>query len=314
MKIKLDDLEAFIAVAELGSFSRAADELNITQSALSRRLRKLEEVLGTRLLDRTSRRISLSVVGAEFLPEAARVVGEFNRSLGDIRELIDVRAGTVSIASNMTISDTVLPEIIATFRAAHPNIRVRVSESSSPSALERVSRREAELAIAQFGEGLPELEFEPLMEDRFVVVSHASHPLAGREGLKWRDLAGHNFIRMRTGSGTTNLLERALGDQARDLRGDIEVGHFNALLAMVGRNLGISAIPTLVRFKRVDLDLAATPVCDPMVSRDLGLVTHRGHSLSPAGEAMRQICRGILGRLTPAHPSGGVRGARSPAP
>ena len=296
MQIKLDDLQAFVFIAQAGGFAGAANELNVTQSALSRRIKKLEEALGARLLDRTTRRVSVSTVGAEFLPEAKRIVDEFDKSLNDVRELIQVRTGSVSIATNMTVADTLLPQIISQFRSENPNIRVHLNESSSPDALERVLRREAELAIAQFGEGHPALDYEPLFEDRFVLISHRKHPLAGSEGLRWADLSGHNFIRMRKGSGTTNLLERSLGERTRFLSGDIEVGHFNALLGLVGKNLGVSAVPTLVQLKRLDLDLVATPICDPVVSRSLGLVTYKGRSLSPAGEAIKRTCKDVVHR------------------
>jgi DNA-binding transcriptional LysR family regulator len=201
------------------------------------------------------------------------------------------------MSSNMTIADTLLPDIIARFKQDNPQIKVRVTESSSPAALERVLRRESELALAQFGEGHPELEFEPLFEDRFTLICHRSHPLAQAEGLTWKELADHNFIRMRAGSGTTNLLERSLGDNIRYLSGDIEVGHFNALLAFVGRNLGVSAVPTLVRLKRTDLDLVTRPISGPSISRSLGIVTSRGRSLSPAGEALRATCRAVLSKF-----------------
>ena len=296
MRTKLDDIQAFIAVAEFGSFARAAEELNITQSALSRRIKKLEEDLGARLLDRTTRRVSVSLVGEEFLPEAIRIVDEFKQSLTDIRDLVQIRTGTVAMSSNMTVADTLLPQIIAEFKAANPRVRVRLTESSSPAALERVLQRKSELALAQFGEGHPELAFEPLFEDRFVLICHRDHPLARQSDLTWEDLGPHNFIRMRAGSGTTNLLERSLGDNIRYLSGDIEVGHFNALLAFVGQNLGVSAVPTLVRLKRTDLNLVAKPIGNPEVSRSLGIVTYRGRSLSPAGEALRATCRQVLKR------------------
>lgn len=296
MRVKLDDLQAFISVAEFGSFARAAEELNITQSALSRRIKKLEEDLGTRLLDRTTRRVSVSLVGEEFLPEAVRIVDEFNQSLTDIRDLVQIRTGTVAISTNMTLADTLLPEIIAEFKSENPRVRVRLTESSSPAALDRVLQRKSEMALAQFGEGHPELAFEPLFEDKFVLICHRDHPLAVRSDLTWKDLATHNFIRMRAGSGTTNLLERSLGDNIRYLSGDLEVGHFNALLAFVGQNLGVSAVPTLVRLKRTDLNLVARPIGDPDVSRSLGIITYRGRSLSPAGEALRHTCRQVLKR------------------
>lgn len=304
MRITLDDLRAFITVVRLGGFAPAAKELNITQSALSRRLKKLEEALGARLLDRTTRRVDVSVIGREFLPEAVRLIEEFDKSISDMCELVDARTGTVAIATNMTVADTVLPDIVARFRARAANVRIRISESSSPTALDRVLRRDVELAIAQYGEGHPDLGFEPLIEDSFVLISHRDHPLAGATGLTWAHLAKHNFIRMRAGSGTTNLLERSLGNQIRHISGDLEVGHFNALLALVGRNLGVSAIPTLVQLKRGDLGLVATPIAAPVISRSLGIVYHRGKSLSPAAALLRETCREVLARTVPSilHP------------
>lgn len=297
MQITLDDLQAFVFIADFGGFARAANELNITQSALSRRIKKLEEALGARLLDRTTRRVTVSTVGLEFLPEARRIIDEFEKSLSDVHDLIKVRTGSVSIATNMTVADTLFPQIISEFRAQNPNVRVRLNESSSPEALGSVLRRDVELAFAQFGEGHPSLDYEPLFEDRFVLISHRNHPLAGKNDLRWADLERHNFIRMRSGSGTTNLLERSLGERTKYLSGDIEVGHFNALLGFVGQDLGVSVVPTLVQFKRLDLDLVATPIGDPVISRSLGLVTYRGRSLSPAGEVIRNTCRNVASRL-----------------
>lgn len=294
MHAKLDDIQAFVKVAEFGSFARAADELAITQSALSRRIKKLEDALGARLLDRTTRRVSVSVVGEDFLPEAIRIVEDFEQSLKDIRDRVQIRTGIVSIATNMTIADTLLPDIIARFRQGNPSVRIRITESSSPNALDRVLTRKSELAIAQFGEGHPDLEFEPLIEDRFVMICHHEHPLATRSRIAWEDLVDHAFIRMREASGTTGLLVRTLGDKLEHLSNDIEVGHFNALLGLVGRNLGVSAIPTLVNMKRPDLNLVTLPIVDPVVSRKIGLITPRGRSLSPAGDAIRKICREML--------------------
>lgn len=133
------------------------------------------------------------------------------------------------------------------------------------------------------------MEFEPL----FVLVCHKDHPLAQEDNLTWQDLSPHKFVRLRAASGTTNLLNRILGDKLRYLSGDLGIGHFNALLALVGRNLGVSAIPTLVQLKRAELDLVIRSISDPEISRTLGFVTNRGRSLSPAGEALRQTCREV---------------------
>jgi DNA-binding transcriptional LysR family regulator len=296
MRITLDDLSAFVMVAQFESFAAAATELAVSQSAVSRRIKKLEEELGARLLDRTTRQVSVSNVGLQFLPEAERLLNEYTRSLRDMRDLVKVRRGFVSIACNISTSDTLLPEIVARFQASNPGVRIRISEGSSPRARDIVLRGEAELAISQFGEGHSELEFEPLFEDRFVLITHHDHVLSREQGLTWADLEGQNFIRLRSGSGTISLLARSLGQQWDNLSGTLEVGHFHALMAMVGQNLGISAVPTLMQLRRLDLPLVATPISGPIVSRSIGLVTLKGRALSPAAEALRQSCRTVLNR------------------
>ncbi len=292
--ITLDDITAFVVVARLGSFAMAADELLVTQSALSRRIKKLENSLGAAVLDRTTRSVSVSTLGLEFLPKAIRIVEDFNRSVDDINEIVKVRRGIVSFSCNMTISDTLLPEILEKFKDAHPNIRVRVHEDSSPQALEKVLNGQSELALAQFGEGHPELEFEALINDQFVIVCHKSHPLAQSKSTTWAEVQNERFILLRTESGTRKILQRNLGDRYDQLSNDLQVGHFHSQLGLVGRGIGIAAIPSLVRLSRKDLDIATVPISKPVVSRQLGIVTYRGRTLSPAAKKLREVAASIM--------------------
>ena len=294
MNIKMDDIIAFVRVAEVGGFVAAAEELHITPSALSRRLKKLEDELGATLLDRTTRSVAVSTIGREFLPEAIRMVDDFNRSLKNVSDLVLVRKGSINVACNNTLSDTLLPEILAIYRHENPDIRIKVNEGSSPDALEWVLRGEAELALAQLGQWHPDLDFEPLIEDRFVAICRNDHPLAKEQAVTWADLKKENYVHLRRGSGTKALLERSLGVGFAELTGDIEVGHSAALLRVIGKGLGIAAIPTLVWYKRTDLELVALPVTEPIVSRNLGIVTRRGRSLSPAAERFKQCSYQIM--------------------
>lgn len=303
MRISIDDLHAFEAVARLSSFARAAEELALTQSALSRRVSKLEEELGVRLLDRTTRQVSVSTMGEQVLAEARRALNDYDRSVREMADLVKGRQGVVSFASNMTISETLLPDIVAAFRERQPGVRLRIREGSSPAARQQVLRKEAELAMCQLGDEHADLENELLFEDRFVVICHKDHPVASATELKWSDLEGHDFIRMQPGSGTIDRLQQKLGTQWSRLSGSLEVSHFHALLAMVGLNLGISAVPTLMKLRRTDLDLVSVPVTQPIVSRNLGLVSLRGHSLSPGAEVLRQVCRDVMvGKAKQANP------------
>jgi DNA-binding transcriptional LysR family regulator len=290
----LGEIIAFVTVAQLGSFALAADELLVTQSALSKRIKKLEDSLGASLLDRTTRSVAVSTLGREFLPKAKRIIEDYNRSLDDISELVKVRKGIVSFSCNMTISDTLLPEIIHKFKASYPNIRVRVHEDSSPQALEKVISGQSELAFAQLGEPHPELDFEQLIDDRFVIACHKNHPLASAKSTTWEEVKNQQFILLRSESGTRKILQNHLGSLYDALTNDIQVGHFHSQLSLVARGIGIAATPSLIQLSRRDLDIAIIPITEPKISRKLGIVTYNGRALSPAAEKLREVAASIM--------------------
>ncbi len=292
--ITLGDISAFVTVAKLGSFALAAEELLVTQSALSRRIKKLESSLGAPLLDRTTRSVSVSRLGAEFLPQAERIVTDFHRSLDDINQVVKVQRGTVSFSCNMTISDTLLPEILAQLKTSFPQIRIRVYEDSSPHAIAKVLDGQSELALAQLGEPHPELDFEPLIDDRFVIACHKSHPLAGERSTTWEAVKDESFVLLRNESGTRKILQRHLGDRYEAIANDLQVGHFHSQLGLVGKGIGIAAIPSLVRLSRKDLELAIVPISNPTIQRKLGIVTYKGRSLSPAAQELRKVAAKVM--------------------
>ena len=153
---------------------------------------------------------------------------------------------------------------------------------------------QSEFALAQFGEGHPDLEFEPLINDRFVITCHKKHRLAKLRSTTWEEIIDEDFILLRTGSGTSKLLRRTLGPLYDLISKDMETGHFHSQLGMVGRGIGIAAIPTLIQLSRKDLDLATIQISKPTVSRQLGIVTYRGRSLSPAAKKLREIAVSIM--------------------
>ena len=293
--ITLGDISAFVLVARLESFALAAEELLVTQSALSRRIKKLESSLGAPLLDRTTRSVSVSRLGLEFLPQAERIVNDFHRSLDDINQIVKVQKGVVAFSCNMTISDTLLPEILARFKEAYPEVRIRVHEDSSPQAIEKVINGQSELALAQLGEAHPELDFEAMIDDRFVIACHKSHPLSKAKSTTWEDVKDEQFILLRSESGTRKILQRYLGAKYDVIANDMQVGHFHSQLGLVGKAIGIAAIPSLVRLSRKDLELATIPISNPTMRRKLGIVTFKGRSLSPAAEELRKVARTIMG-------------------
>ena len=172
MNIRFEDLIGFVKVAEFRSFQRAADDLCITQSALSQRIKKLEEGLGSKLLDRTTRSTELTAVGREFLPMAERSVGAFDRTVTDIQKFIQIQSGLLTVATNTTVSDTLMPMVLERFCNASPGIQIRLVDMSGPAVAKSVAVGEVDVGIARMTEAHPDLDFEPLIFDKFHVICH----------------------------------------------------------------------------------------------------------------------------------------------
>ena len=173
------DLRAFVAVVDLEGFHRAAEALNLSQPALSRRIQRLEAAVGAGCWS-TTRRVALTTVGREFLPLVRRMLDEFDSSLFAMRDVGRQRRGLISLACVPTAAFYFLPSVIARFNEQYPNIRFRILDLSANDGLESVARGEVEFGINLLGASDPELSFEPLIEDPFVLACRRDHPLAQR--------------------------------------------------------------------------------------------------------------------------------------
>ena len=147
MKVDLEDLRGFVAVAELGSFHAASDALHLSQPALTRRLQKLEAALGVQLIDRNSRQLRLSSVGRDFFFKAKRLLDELDAAVLGIRELANQASGEVTIAAVPTATYYFLPRVIEDFNTQYPRIRIRILDLSANDVLQAVQRGQAEFGI-----------------------------------------------------------------------------------------------------------------------------------------------------------------------
>ena len=243
MNFEFLDLRAFIAVADLGSFHRAAKSLNLSQPALSRRIQKLEESLGAALLERSTRHVALTMVGRDFIPKVRRFLDEFETSVLGIRDLGARSGGLVSIASVPTAVFYFLPRTIGRFSAAYPRIRIRILDVSANEGLEAVARGEADFGINFIGASHPEIDFAPLAEDRFVLACRHDHPLAERSQVTWRELAAHRVITVGRTSGNRALIDNALAQRGQRLNWSYEVTHLSGSLGLVEAGLGVAVLP-----------------------------------------------------------------------
>ncbi|MCX4161048.1 MULTISPECIES: LysR family transcriptional regulator [Paraburkholderia] len=286
MKIDTLGVQAFIAVADRGSFQGAADALHVTQTAITQRLRKLEDFLGVTLIERTTRSIALTEIGRDFLPQARRLLGELADALVEIRETGIVRRGDVSIACVPTVGVQYLPRILQAYSARYPHNRIRILDHASSAVVEAVLRREAEFGINIAGERHPELASVPLTEDRYVLICHEDHPLAKRRRIAWKQLQPYPLIFAGEVSGNRVLLDQALKASHLALRSFYEVQRSSTAVGLVAQGVGAAVVPRLAIQKGAYPTVRMIELTHPVVSRTLALVARKTGHLSPAAQAL----------------------------
>jgi DNA-binding transcriptional LysR family regulator len=285
MNVTLRQLRAFVAVARSGSFTLAAENLFVTQSALSGLVRELEQSLGLRLIDRSTRRIHLSDVGRDLFPLVEKILNDLDGVLNEVVNLKSLKTGTVRVAAPQLMCCTLLPEVIAAFAAQHPGIRISLVDSPVENVAARVLSGEVDLGIGPERDPNPHVEATTLFELPFMAVMPAGHELARRASVKWSDLAGFPLISL--GGPFAERLAADLHAAARDLTVEAKVSFMSTALSMVSAGMGITVcIPYAASLVRL-YSLVMRPLIDPVVTRRFFVLGRSDRSLSPAAQAFR---------------------------
>jgi DNA-binding transcriptional LysR family regulator len=198
----------------------------------------------------------------------------------------------ISLACVPTAAFYFLPSVIARFNEQYPNIRFRILDLSANEGLESVARGEVEFGINLLGATDPELTFEPLIEDPFVLACRRDHPLAQRRSLSWSDLEGQPLVAVSRTSGNRILLDAALVRTGVSLSWSYEVTHLSTSLGLVEAGLGISVLPQLATPQAEHPIIVTRPIGNPEVSRTIGVVRRRGGRLAPAAERFLEMLLG----------------------
>jgi DNA-binding transcriptional LysR family regulator len=280
----LNDLLAFRAVAETSNFRKAAEAVHISQPAFSRRIDKLEQALGVRLLDRTTRRVSLTAVGRDFARKVEHLLDDLDNTLLGIRGIAATRMGEVTIACVPSTVYYFLSQVIRRYREAYPKIRIKVFDAGANEVLGVVARSEADFGLNFMGAQEPDIEFKPLLEERFVAACRRDHPLARKRKATWADLAKYDFISVGKTSGNRLLVDQALSNLAGRPQSIYETQHVTTMLGLVEAGLGVAAVPSLAMPGADHPLLVSVPLTDPIVTRRVGLIRRKGRSLSPSAQ------------------------------
>lgn len=291
MKIDILGVQAFIAIADNGSFQAAAGSLYLTQTGITRRLQTLEDFLGVKLIERTTRSVSLTSTGQDFLPHARRLLNELAGSLAEIRETGKLKRGNVTIACVPTVGVQFLPRLIQEYLSFFPENRIRILDHSSTGVANAVLQREAEFGINIAGPHHSELESVPLLEDNFTFVCRDDHPLAKRKEITWKNLEKHPVILLGQFSGNRALLDQAFGVENLQLKPLYEVQRASTALGLVAEGVGAAILPQLAMQRDAYPRIRVIPLTHPRVARTLVLLSRKTAIFSPAAEALYALIR-----------------------
>ena len=282
------DIEVFVRIIDGGSFKDAAAALHVTQSALTQRLKKLEDALGAKLIDRTTRRLAPTAVGRAFLPSARRLLEQFEQAALDIRDVIDMTGGRVAVASLISAATFVLPAAVARFQTAHPGVGVRVFDVAQQEIEGYVRRGDVEFGIdMRTGDADPELRATPLLDDPFVLACRDDHPLADGGEIDAADLGDCPVITLGSKSGTSRVLQTQLAGGGRSPSWTLEVQHLSTLMGFLERGIGVDVVPRMVMRGMRGRGLVARPIRGRGLDRTLVVIERRGRALSPAAQALK---------------------------
>ncbi|MEM6660864.1 MAG: LysR family transcriptional regulator [Pseudomonadota bacterium] len=284
-------LAAVLAVAENRSFVAAAAELQMSQPALTRTIRRVEDVLGVRLFERTTRSVRLTNAGREFTAVAQRIANDLRITARSMRELADQQRGQVIVSAIMSVANGVLPVAIADYRHARPGVEIQVRDGIHGSVLEDVKSGAADFGVSYLQDTPDGVVALCLGQGRFdLVASRASEiGASGRTEIGLDDLADVALISMPPESQTRRVLDAAAANRGVALNHAVIVSQVPTLLAFVQAGVGVGLVPSAVMTGELGQDLVRLRVHEPEIALNIGILHLSERSLSPAAEGLLEV-------------------------
>ncbi|WP_049235888.1 LysR family transcriptional regulator [Moraxella canis] len=292
--ITLRQLRAFRAVAETGSFTKAAENLHLTQSALSGLVKELEANLDLRLFDRTTRSLSLSATGKYIYPMVNRVLYDLETMATEVSRLKALENGVVKVAVSQQLAAAILPKVMAGFAAEYPNIRVSMLDTSVEGVIELVNTGEVDFGIGperKVGDGISS---ELLFDLPFHIVISPSHPFSSQDSVRWCQLENETLIAL-AGSFSELLAADLPKTEAKYIQGAAyKVNFMTTAFSMVSENLGVTLCLPYSRQRVHQNGLQMRLLTEPLVTRASYIYRQRGRNLSEAAyKFYTELCKNL---------------------
>lgn len=282
-------LQAFVALVEECHFTRAAARVHLSQPAFSALIGQLEQVLGARLFDRSTRHVAPTAEGLAFAADARRLLAEFDQAFSGMAERLALRRGRVSVALLPSLAADWLPEVLRAFWARHPGVEVALADVLSDACVDKVRSGAADFALAAVQVSTPDLQAEAFCTDGFHLVCAPGHPLLALAQVQPADLAAHPFIHLGRHSSVRQYLDAAI--RPLQLPAVLELEQLASVRGMVAAGLGVSVVPSLTLAPFRAAGLATRALHWPGLRREIFLIGQRGRSLPVAAQALAALMR-----------------------
>ncbi|CAI8270504.1 LysR family transcriptional regulator [Porticoccaceae bacterium] len=275
------NLKAFITVANSGSFSESAEQLHLTQSAISKRIAQLEHQIGKKLFDRIARQVTLTEAGTELLPRALRILQEYENALQAINDLSGEASGTLRLAISHHLGLHRLPPVLKQFAQQYPKVTLDIEFMDSEKAYEQVLHGQSEVAIITLAlESHHNIHSQKIWNDPLRFICAQDHPLATLTKPELKDLAEYPIILPGLNTYTGRIIQNLFQQEGIPLKAPMSTNYLETISTMVEIGLGWSVLPeTLVR------ELHVMPFEQVSIARELGYIHHMKRSLSNAAVA-----------------------------
>jgi DNA-binding transcriptional LysR family regulator len=285
MNITSRQLKAFLLTARHQSFSRAAEQLFITQSGISVLIRKLEGQLGFRLFERTTRRVSLTEFGAKFLPIADRNLLDLDVAATDIGRSASAANQRLAIGATPFIAKTILPAAIGEYAKRDPRLGVVLHDGGRSQLIAAVNAGQIDLALGCFLQPVPGMRRTPLHRFTLMLIQPLAEAAPLARGPRWEDLLGRRLLGEPPDNPIQQLVDRQLQRVGRREPPEMRFHYFETHIAMVEAGAGDAVLPSFCIPACRERKVAVVPLVDPVVSVDLVQIARRGHTLPSGAEA-----------------------------
>ncbi len=287
--LSLRQLRAFLAVAQESSMTRAATRLHLTPSALSMLVRSLEDDLGMRLFERTTRRVVLTDAGKQFLPTVEQVFIQLDSGIASIQESQRLKASQLRVAASPLLASALFPKVIASFRAQHPQVAVVLMDAPVDSLPDLVRRGDVDMAVCTAHSDVADLSSHLLYVDKLMLACHVDHPLAHAREVSWQSLVDEPLILMRHGSGLRSLVDKTIAKWCKHLQPAYEVSQVATALGLVAQGQGVSILPSYAisraQVAAQALSVVTVALVEPVVAREIVALMPTGADASVAVDA-----------------------------